>query len=37
VLTLICDVSKEEQVKAIIEKIVAEFGKFDIAYNNVEI
>ena len=37
VLALVCDVSKEEAVKTIVEKIVAEFGKLDIAYNNVGI
>ena len=37
ILALKCDVSKEESVKLVIEKIVEQFGKLDIAYNNVGI
>ena len=37
VLSIQCDVSKEESVKNVIEKIVETFGKLDVAYNNVGI
>ena len=37
VLSIQCDVSKEESVKTVIEKIVETFGKLDVAYNNVGI
>ena len=33
-LAVVCDVSKEAQVKAMIEKTVAAFGRLDAAYNN---
>ena len=32
-----CDVANEQQVKAMIEKTVATFGKLDVAYNNAGI
>ncbi|MDO4163019.1 MAG: SDR family oxidoreductase [Bacteroides sp.] len=34
---LACDVSKEEEVKAVIEQAVATFGRIDAAYNNAGI
>ena len=34
---ILCDVSDEMQVKAAMEKVVATFGKLDLAYNNVGI
>lgn len=34
VLPIICNVSKEEQVKAMVEKTVVTFGRLDAAYNN---
>ena len=37
IMVIPCDVSKENEVKALIEKIVEEFGRLDIAYNNVGI
>ena len=37
VLSLVCDVSKEEEVKNVVDKIVETFGKLDVAYNNVGI
>ena len=37
ILALKCDVSKEDQVKEVVDKIVEKFGKLDIAYNNVGI
>mgnify|MGYP002627344637 FL=1 len=36
-MALKCDVSKEDQVKEVVDKIVEKFGKLDIAYNNVGI
>ncbi len=36
-LAIQCDVADEQQVKAMIEKIVATFGKLDVAYNNAGI
>lgn len=36
-LSILCDVSDEQQVKAAIEKAAAVFGKLDVAYNNVGI
>ena len=36
-LAVKCDVSNEEQVKAMIENAVATFGKLDVAYNNAGI
>ena len=35
ILALKCDVSKEDQVKEVVNKTVEKFGKLDIAYNNV--
>ena len=37
ILALKCDVSKEDQVKDMVDKIVEKFGKLDVAYNNVGI
>lgn len=34
VLAIGCDVSEEEQVKAMVEQTVATFGRLDMAYNN---
>lgn len=34
VLAIACDVAKEEQVKHMMDEIVASFGKLDFAYNN---
>ena len=34
ILAVTCDVSKEDQVKAMVEKTVEEFGRLDAAYNN---
>ena len=36
-LGLVVDVSNEEQVKTMVEKVVEHFGKLDFAYNNVGI
>lgn len=36
-IALHCDVSKEEEVKQMVEQVVAIFGRLDIAYNNVGI
>lgn len=36
-IALRCDVSVEEEVKSMVEKVVATFGRLDIAYNNVGI
>lgn len=33
-LAILCDVSKEEQVEAAVEKTVESFGRLDYAYNN---
>lgn len=33
-IAVACDVSKEEQVKAMVEKTVETFGRLDAAYNN---
>ena len=37
VLAIQCDVSNEEQVKAAVEKVLAEFGRIDILVNNAGI
>lgn len=37
VLALVCDVSDEAQVKAMVDKTVETFGKLDVAYNNAGI
>ena len=34
VLTIACDVSKPDQVEAAIARVVATFGRLDIAFNN---
>lgn len=34
VLVIACDVSRPEQVQAAIEKVVATFGRLDVAFNN---
>ena len=34
VLPIVCDVSEEEQVTAMVEKTIATFGRLDAAYNN---
>ncbi len=34
-IALHCDVSKEEEVKQMVEQVVTIFGRLDIAYNNV--
>ncbi len=34
VLAVVCDVSKEDQVKAMVEKAVDTFGRLDAVYNN---
>lgn len=36
-IALRCDVSVEEEVKSMVEQVVATFGQLDIAYNNVGI
>ena len=36
-IALHCDVSKEEDVKRMVEQVVTTFGRLDIAYNNVGI
>ena len=36
-LGLVVDVSNEEQVKSMVEKVVEHYGKLDFAYNNVGI
>lgn len=36
-IALRCDVSVEEEVKSMVEQVVATFGRLDIAYNNVGI
>lgn len=36
-LAIVCDVSDEEQVKAMVDKTVATFGRLDAAYNNAGI
>ncbi len=36
-IALHCDVSKEEEVKGMVEQVIVTFGRLDIAYNNVGI
>ena len=36
-ISIQCDVSKEEQVKEMIEQTISKFGKLDVAYNNAGI
>lgn len=37
VISILCDVSNEAQVKALVERTVAKFGRLDMAYNNAGI
>lgn len=36
-ISMICDVTKEEQVAALVDRAIKEFGKLDVMYNNAGI